>query len=363
MKVNKDDFLKKIISATKFTSSKISSSTLLQGVCLKKDKEKLHFYSTNLSTYYHGFLKNKDSDEFFILVEPKKIIEFISLLKQGFFDIEVKDNKMIIIQDKTKAVFSTSNPGDFPFLSLEKEKKEKMDASFFKKAIPLLSFAASNDETRPVLTGIMFFSNEEKNYLVSTDGFRMSLFEIEEKLPFSQAIIPAGFLNEVLRFFNEKEKQINYSFNTEEKIITFYFEEEELTTRIIDGEYPPFERVIPKELKTTIILEKDEFLRNIKLISVFARELSNIIVFNIKDKNFEMHPKITDDNKAVTNQEAEIKGEDIKIAFNFKFLIDFLTNIHSKKIIIELLRADAPAVFKGEEKNFLHIIMPVRIQD
>ncbi len=364
MKIQKEDFLKKITNASRFTSSKISSSNVLQGVCLKKDKDKLHFYSTNLNTYYHGFLKNNDKEEFFLIIEPKKIIEFISLLKEGFFDIEAKENKLIITQDKTKAVFPAYNPNDFPFLSLNQEKKEKIEVDFFKKAIPLLSFAASTDETRPVLTGIMFFSNEEKNYLVSTDGFRMSLFEIEEKLPFSQSIVPASFLTEILRFLDEKNKTLDYSFNNQEKTITFYFQEEELTTRLIDGEYPPFERVIPKETKTTVILEKDEFLRNIKIISVFARDLSNIVVFNIKNKNFEIHPKITDDNKAVTNQEAEIKGEEIKIAFNFRFLIDFLTNINSKKIIIEFLRPDAPVVFKGEEeKNFLHIIMPVRIQD
>lgn len=361
--IPKDAFLEKISYASRFTSSRLSSLTALQGIYIKGEKNTLHFYATNLSSYYHTQLKVDNAGEFITVVEPKKISEFLSLLPAGKINLQTEKNQIIISQEKTKGEFATFSSGEFPLPPKVEEKPQKIEADLFLKNIPLVLFAASSDETRPVLTGINFVVEEEQMLVVATDGFRLSLLKLKKEAEFPSMIVPAGFFTEVLHLMKE-EKQILFNFQPAEKIINFQIGEHDLYSRLIEGEHPPFEKVIPGQVKTTVVVDRQEFLTNIKLIAIFARDASNIVVLQTEKDNLVLRPRGDKESKGVASQEAEIKGETIQIAFNFKFLIDLLNHLTGEKITIELTRPDAPAVFKSDKNpDFLHIIMPVRMQE
>lgn len=364
IKINKEEFLKELSLANHFTSSRLSSNTALQGILLVGEENKLHFYSTNLNFYYHSILKQQELDgKFRVIIEPKKIIEFVSLLRADKINLQIKEKSILISQEKTSGEFAFFSLDEFPMPPKITNKKQKIKIDFFEKYLPLISFATSTDQTRPVLTGINFVSTDEGMELVATDGFRLSLLKIKNNLSLPSMIVPSNFLNEIKSFLGD-EKEIEFSYQEDEKVLVFYLDNKEIYTRLIEGEYPPYQKVIPTEKITTIILNPSDFLRNVKLISVFAKETSNIVLIETEKDQIKIYPKTIEKENNFTYQEAQIEGEPIKIAFNFRFLIDFLNHVSSKKIIIELLRHDAPAVFKIEENpNFLHIIMPVRIQD
>jgi len=361
--LQKNEFLEKIELSSRFVSSKLSSSTSLQGVCLIGEEKYIHLYSTDLNYYYHSILRNENNNKFKIIIEPKKIIEFLSLLPELKIEIEIKEKAIIITQGKIKGQFPLFSDQDFPFPPKKTEGRQKIKTSFFKENLPFLLFAASNDETRPVLTGINFVTNDENLQLVATDGFRLSLLTLKKDLPFSSMIIPAGFLENTQRLIN-KEIEIEFSYFKNEKLLAFFIGDNNIYVRMIEGEYPPFGKVIPTEKKTTITIEADEFLRSVRLVSVFSKEFSNIIIMEAGKDSVKFIPKVGQGEEDVVFQDAKIEGEHLKIAFNYKYLIDFLNHTPKKKIIVELLRPDAPAVFKIEGiDNFFHIIMPVRIQE
>jgi len=157
---------------------------------------------------------------------------------------------------------------------------------------------------------------------------------------------------------------VGFTFSEEEKIILFSVGENQFYSRLIDGEFPPFEKVIPTEARTTVDVEAQELLRSIKLIAVFARDQSNIIMCNFKKDGLWISPKLTTGNENSTQIDIDINGEEQRVAFNYKFLLDFLNIIKEEKIRIEILRPDAPVVFKIiKNEAFTHIIMPVRIQE
>jgi DNA polymerase-3 subunit beta len=360
--IQKDSFFEKISIASHFTSGRLSSLLSLQGVLLKGEKKTIHIYSTNLNFFYHTVLKTENDHKFKILIEPKSLIEFLSLLMPGKIEIEIHEKKLAINQGKTRGLFPLLPHRDFPFPPEPKEqKKTTIKPSFLIKNIPLVLFAASGDQTRPVLSGIDFVSQEEELVLVSTDGFRLSLLRLPKESDIPSFIIPASFLGELLHFVKEKEN-ISFEYLPEEKTVCFKTEDNEFFTRLIDGEFPPYEKVIPTEIKTTVIADREDFLRNIKLISVFAKNTSNIIVIHITKNGLQIKPKTDTEDENTTSQEANIEGDDQKVAFNYKFVLDFLQHIEAKKIKIEIVRSDAPVVFKSEDNNnFLHVIMPVRI--
>ncbi len=359
----KEIFLEKLSTASRFTSSRLSSVAALQGVYLKKEKNILHFYATNLNSYYYTQIKTEDDGDFSLVVESKKIVEFLSFLPAGKIEIGIEKNQIVITKEKTRGEFPTLQENEFPLPPKLKGKPQKIDSKLFLNNLPMVIFSASTDEVRPVLTGVNFVVDEGQILLAATDGFRLSLLKIKKEEDIPSMIVPASFLSQIIQLIKEEE-EILFDYSAEEKIVNFKIGDHNLYSRLIEGEYPPFEKVIPSQVKTTVTVDYEEFLRNIKLISVFAREFSNIVILEAKGDNLTIKPKTEKNGGNFTSQEAEVKGEEIRIAFNLRFLLDFLNHLKSERVIIELLRPDSPAVFKSDKNpDFLHIIMPVRIQE
>jgi DNA polymerase-3 subunit beta len=361
---NKEVFLDKLILASKFTSNKLINTNALQGVMLQFDKKFLHFYSSNLSSFFHTKLNYQSEKELRVVVDPRKIIEFLTLLPSGEIEVEFKQKQIIIFFNKTRGSFPLIDFEDFPTPPPLKTKMEEIDKEIFNKKLPLVMFSSSQDESRPVLTGVNFVTDEDHLLMVATDGFRLSLLKTKKTTNFPSLIIPANILDEVVRL-GKNEKNNYFSYFQKEKIITFILGDIEIYSRLIEGDFPPYEKVIPIEKKTSIILNKDELLRNIKITSVFAKDFSNVVVFECSNEGLRIRPKINESEENNTFQEIEFEGEEQKVAFNYRFLIDFLSRLgKEKKIKIEILRSDAPVVFKILGNNdYLHIIMPVRIQE
>ncbi|OGK24060.1 DNA polymerase III subunit beta [Candidatus Roizmanbacteria bacterium RIFCSPHIGHO2_12_FULL_37_9b] len=362
IKLNREEFLDKLTFAMRFTSTKLSSLPILQGIYIKKEGNKLHLYSSNLNAFFHTSLSAEiEKDEDFV-IEPKKTIEFLSFLADAKVELEVKDKQMFIKAEKTKGRFPLINAGEFPMPPKIEEKTQKIKTEFLTRNLPLVLFSASTDETRPALSGVNFLTNEELT-LVSTDGFRLSLVKTKKEGRLPSVIIPADFLREITHFIKD-EKEVDFSYSAKGKAILFKAGDTEFYSQLIEGDFPPFEKVIPQEKKTTVTLEKEEFLRNTKLISVFARDLSNIIVLEVKKNGVRFTPKAVEGEENSAFQDGVVEGEEQKVAFNYKFLLDFLNVADSKNIVIEILRSDAPVVFRMDNnQGFLHVIMPVRIQE
>ncbi len=360
---DKEELLSKLSLASRFTSSRLSSVSSLQGVLIISEGDKLALYSTNLNSYFKTSLKGRAVAKTKILIEPRKIIEFLSFLSQGKVEMEITDRKLILTRDKTGGAFPLMEGKDFPQPpDLAKEKEQKTKTDFLLKNLPLLLFSASPDETRPVLTGINFITQDEDLIIVATDGFRLSLFKTKKEIPVPQMLIPREFLEEVLKLIKDEE-EVGLIFSSKEKTFSVRVGETQLYSRLIEGDFPPYEKVIPAEHKMRVILDKEEFMNNIKLISVFARDFSNIVILDFSKDGLVMKPKMDGEEQTSAWQEIQMEGEPQQVAFNFKFILDFLNQTTSKKVVVEILRPDAPAVFKLEgNKDFIHIIMPVRLQ-
>ena len=365
IKLNKDIFLDILNTASKFTSDKLNISDALQGVYLLFNKNKVDIYATNLTIFYHSHLNTTSTitDEKGVIIEPRKMVEFLQLLQAGDVSIVLKEKQIEIIQEKTKGTFPIILSKDFPFPPKLEEKGQEMNKNFLTDNLPFILFTASTDDARPVLTGVNFTATDDELAIVSTDGFRLSLVKEKRKGVISSMIIPADFLQEVLKAIINA-KRISFTHSQKEKIILFDIDNEEFYSRLIDGEAPPYERVVPSEYKTRAVLNKDDFLRNTKLISIFARDYSNVIVYEFEKNGLTLKPKEEGGRDNETFQDIEFEGEAQKVAFNYKYVVDFLNHINTKEIIIEILRPDAPVVFKTKgNDSFIHIIMPVRLHE
>ncbi|MFA5136044.1 MAG: DNA polymerase III subunit beta [Patescibacteria group bacterium] len=362
-KVKKQVLLNKLIIASRFAANRPGLSDILQGVLFQGDGKTLEIISTNLSSYYKTSIPFISGQNVRAVIDIKRVVEFLGLLEKEDVDIEIEERSIRLTQDKTTGTFPLTKKEDFPVPPQIQANGQDINPSFFLKNLPLVLFSASRDETRPALNGVNFVDMEDSLGIVSTDGFRMSLLKIKKENDFPSTLIPSGFLSELLKHM-KTEEPITYIFSIEEKTVLFKIGEDSFYTRLIEGEFPPFEKVIPAEKKTTVVVDSSELQTKIKLVSIFARDASNIVVCEFGKRGLILRPKTEGGKENRTHLDIEIEGEEQTIAFNSRFILDFLNNTPEKTTEIELLRADAPVVFKMKgRKDFIHIIMPVRIQE
>src|SRR3989344_682080 len=362
--IQKEILFNHLKQAVRFTLHKISSISSLSGGKLKFGKTNLKITTTNLNEFFFTSFPIEGDEEKTIVVDIKKIIAFLSFLPSGKITLDVEEKNICIKKNKTKGLFETMSAADFPQTPIIEGKKYLLKKTFFEKYLPLVSFATATDETRPSLTGIHFSVKNKNKYMVATDGFRLSLVYLEEeKEVFPEVTLSAHMLHEVAAVKKEDTEMYMF-FSESERIVKFLQGDTHIYSRIIEESFPPFEKVIPTGYKTRIVLGSEELLNNVKLAALFAKDISNIIVFSIKSDGLYIVPRGGEEKGTVIYQEGEVEGDEQRIAFNYKFVLDFLLHAKSKKVTFEMTHANHPYVFKTDsDPYFTHIVMPVRIDD
>jgi len=359
--INRKTLIEKLEQCLKFTTGKTVGNNLLRGVLIKGHGNKLNFYATNLSFFIHTIIDIKSTTkEFQAIIEPIDLIEYLNCIEKDTVDIEISEGSLIISQDKSRGTFPLISGEDFPLPPEIKEEGMVFDAANLRKNIPLLILSASKDDSRPVLTSINFIVEEEKLTMVSTDGFRLSVVHEKTSGGLRSMLISAEFLNNVIQTMKDKNPTVYYL--SEEKTTAFQIEETTLYTRLIEGDFPPYEKVIPADKKTTITVDRRFLLKSIKQMAVFVKNSGGIIVVEAVKGRVEISPKGAGKNNNYAEVEGLVEGDDQRVAFNCRFLIDLLNHVDGEVVKIEILRPDAPVLFRDESrKNFFHIIMPVRM--
>lgn len=341
---------------------------ILANILLEAEKDWLKLSVTNLEIGLFFQIPARVETEGKTTISGKLFSEFISNLKTNKIEFFLEKDNLLIKSDYTKANFSTIPSNDFPVFPKIPEAKEKINFEKIKEAITRVAFAASNDEGRPVLTGVRFFSTKDKITLTATDGYRLSFETLN--IPFKeedfQIIIPAFVLLEITRIVSElKEETVSFSLIEEKNQAVFTFHNGAIFTRLIEGQFPKIEGIIPQGGKTKVIVEKDQLIGSLKTVSLFARTSANIVKIKIEKKGLRLSaasPQLGSDEDFV---EADVQGEEMEIAFNYRFLLELLNNFPDKNLVFEASGPLNAGLFKplSSTPSFLHVIMPVRIQE
>lgn len=365
LSINKDIFQKEITKALKFTSNQFSSLPSLSGVFMELKDKKLTIQSTNLNDFYTSTLSVESNDEFKIIFDAKKASEFLSILPSGVLAVAETGSGVILSSGSMQGEFAIFHMDGYPEFPSVKSDKEIVLNEKVVQQLPIVLFSSSKDDSRPVLTGLLLELNDSNLQMVSTDGFRLSIYnnEIGIKADSWNFIASSRFLSELLSLGEGKELKLTYS--SEEKIFSCQMGDMILLSRVIEGDFPPYQKVLPVKTTTKIEVDALEFLKNIKAVSIFARDQANIIIFDFNKDSVTIKPKGQKGETSFAKQEIiSFEGEVVKIAFNYRYVLDFLSASNAKKIIIELTTPLSPAVFKIDDRQeYLHVIMPLRTEE
>ncbi len=320
------------------------------------------------------FIKATDLEMGVIFKIPAKIDKEGSVSIPGKQFIEVVNSlpkdKLRIFEDKqtlrfsirgSKMSFQTLSALEFPELMKSKGekiislKKEEFDSLF-----DHLSFSASSDDVRPHLTGVYVVKKESGVDLVTTDGYRLTIKTIADSAvaKITEPIIIS--IQVITEAMNIKSDTIDMYVNDEENQVLFEGGDVILVGRIIEGRFPPYEKVVPQDTITSVVVDKEAFIQEVKLASVFAKDQSNIVNITVSGSEMKLVSKASGVGEGEFLLDCEKEGEDNAIAFNIRYLMDVLRNFEGDRVTMRLKSPMQPALFSDNTSSFQHVIMPIR---
>ncbi len=341
---------------------------ILSNILLKADEGQLKIIGTNLETGIVIMIGAKIEKEGEITVPGKILSEFISSLPSEKVDVVLDKEILSVKTSRVSANFNTASVKDFPTISTEKKKTQiNFIVSDFFKNISKTVFAASLDEGRPILTGVKMKIDKDQVRFFATDGYRLSIVndKLIEKIEEVSLVLPARTLSEVIRIAtDEKAEKVGMYFSEDDNQVMFSIGSIQIISRLIDGEFPNVEKIVPESFKTRVVFDKDALFEGVKIVSLFARGAANIIKMKINKDGVSLSANTPQVGENQDQVDAKVEGEETEIAFNFRFLLDFLNNFSGKELVFESSGPLNPGVFKPIKNgsSYLHIIMPVRLQ-
>ncbi len=338
---------------------------VIANVLLQTDEGRLKITATNLETTESVWVGAKVEKEGGICVSSRLLLEFVATLPQSTVRLVVKEGALLVETQGYRANIPGVESREFPQVS---EKGKAVPASLLKNefigAISQVVFAAATDEGRPLLTGIRVLQKEGETLFAATDGFRLSVkrLSLKTKEPLD-LLVPGRALSEVIKA-SQEEKDVNEIgiARSASSQMVFTIGDTEIHTRLIDGEYVNFEKIIPTRYNTRVLLDKLAFLAAVKSAAIFARDNANIIKLHVENQTVTVSANTPQVGENQVDVEAKVDGEGGDMAINSRFLLECLSNFPGEEILFEMTGSLNPGVFKPvKDDSYLHIIMPVRV--
>ncbi len=357
--------LQKGIQIVQNAVSQKSGLLILSNILFETIKDnKIRLTATDLEIGIVSTIDTQIQEDGAISIPAKKISEIVRELPNEEIHLLVKKNNQITIKCE-KSVFKMMGlPKDeFPKVpELADRDILTLPQALLKTMLNMTSFAISKDESRYILNGILLVVTEGKLRLVATDGRRLAT--IEKEVPgirgelYKKIIVPAKAVSELLRILKD-DGEVKISFS--ENQLSFALDDTLLLTRLIEGEYPNYEQVIPKQSQGKLKLNKDRFYCATKRASLFTTPDSQSIKLDVLKNKIIISKSSRDGSESREEMDCEYNGEEMTIGFNPTYLMDALKNIDEEEISFELTNPDKPGVMRAEDNSYIYIILPMQL--
>ncbi len=370
----KQQDLSRGLSVVSHAVSSRSTLPILANILLSTDNGRLRLYATNLEIGINCWIDAEVHEEGTTTVPAKLITDLVNSLPQASVDIVVPEDShtMSIKSMRSSANIKGMDPSEFP-LSPNTEGSDPavvVDAAQLKEMIAEVAFAAADDDSRPVLTGVLVQVSTGKMTFAAADAFRLAVRVSglpDDSVLRNDILIPARTLTELSRIL-PSEGSVQMIVTPNRSQVLFHTENIDLLSRLIEGTFPNFRQIIPKEHTTRAVVETKEFAAAVKSVAPFARDSSNIARIKINGGGgngiepgaltIEATAEDVGNNVSIIN--AAVDGPEQQIIFNVKYLAEVLAVLDTPEVAIEVTSASRPGVVRPvSSTDYTYVIMPM----
>jgi DNA polymerase-3 subunit beta len=362
--------LKKGVGVINRVVPKSLSLPILNNLLIKTEKNFLNLTTTDLEIGIEWWSLAKIEREGKITVPIKILSNFVSLLPNKPVDMYTENNDLVVECQNYKTKIRTFPAEDFPIIpKVSEDNPVLVNSSGFCQSLSQIVDIAQPSSARPEISGVYFLFQNKLLKIVATDSFRLG----EKKLPLEKLeqgysmILPQKTVREIINIFGEKEEDLKIAVSPNQVLFSSLMAETnhpevQIVSRTIEGEYPNYEAIIPKGYKTLLLLEKNEFLNQVKAASLFSGKINEVkLRVDPKKEGVEIISQSPELGEYKSFTPGKVKGEKVEVSFNHRFLIDGILNIKGEDLNFEVNGEDGPAALKPTgDQNYIYIVMPMK---
>ena len=345
-----------------------STLPVLNNVLLRTEDGGLKLTATNLEIGMTYWVPGKIDTDGAMTVPARLLADIVAGLPVNErVDLELQAKETLHIK---AGRFETHIKGidaeEFPAIPTGGERPTtRIPQNVLREALGYVTFAAASDEARPILTGVLAKFEGDKLTLAAADNYRIAVktLTVLDPVEETSVVVPARSLQELSRVLSDTSDPVDIVLSHSRNQILFHIEGIDLISRLIDGQFPNYQQVLPKGSTTKATVDRDQLLKAVRLASLIASSSANIIKLQVgKDAEIGLTVSAAadvGDNKSEV--EATVEGDGTTIAFNARYLIDVLTNVDADQFSIELNGPLSPGVFRPvSDGQYVHVVMPVK---
>lgn len=347
------------------------SLPILDSVLISTEDSFLHLVSTNLETTIKFWILTKIIKKGSAVVPAKFLSSYISSLPNEKIVIEQKDRALHIECKSLKTQIQSQSSEDFPIIPrFEDGDFIEIDSKKFCQGLSHVIDVAAISQSRPEISGIYFSFSKNNIKMVATDSFRLAEKNVAMEKPLAKDhsfILPQKPAREIINVLDDKEGVLKVYFSGNQVLFELPMPDVkhpqiQIISRLIDGEYPNYQDIIPTKFKTNIILEKEEFLNQVKTASLFSNKTNDVKISARPGKEvvevFAQSPEI---GQNASSMPAKIQGEALDVSFNYKYLIDGLLKIKSSEVTFDISKEEGPCILRPVgDASYTYVVMPIK---
>jgi len=365
--------LKKGLGIVERVSSKSLTLPILNNILMSTEKNFLNLAATDLEMGINLWALTQIEKEGKITVPSRLFSNFINLLPNKKISLEVKNDSLFIECENYKTQIKGLSAEEFPIIpKITNGDTVSVEVSSFCKSLSQIADIAVPSSVRPEISGIYFLFQKNLITIAATDSFRLGEKKIflKNNSPLEKEyslILPQKTAKEIVNIFNEKQGELKMYFSPNQVMFEYPMEETDhaevqIISRLIEGEYPNYQEIIPKKYTTQLTLDKDEFLNQIKTASLFSGKINEVkIKADPKTNKIEAFSQSSEIGEYESSVSGKIEGEPVEISFNHRFLLDGLLSIKTPEIIFELNKETGPGVLKAAgDDTYIYVVMPIK---
>lgn len=334
---------------------------VLANVLLKVENNQLKLATTNLDIAISCIVGAQVKKDGALTVPARLLQDLVSSLPSGVIELEQDELRLKIQTEHYKSVINGVTADEFPVMpAIEKGKTFSVPVQALKDGLQQVVFAASNDESRPVLTGVLFQNIDGTIVAASTDSYRLAEKKLMKSNEEPHLLVPASALHDLLRIVSDQTGEVAIVCDDQQAL--FQLDGIELVARLIEGKYPDYRKLIPETFTTTAVIPRAEFINITKVTSLFARESAGSIVISVDDAAGSMWIRAVasqlGENNATASVQATGSGE---ITLNSRYVLEALQAMRGQDVHLGFNgKVDAVLFSDPASDEYRHLIMPLK---
>jgi DNA polymerase III subunit beta len=360
LQVTQENLNRALSSVSRVANSR-GTLPILANILFKTSNNRLSLSATNLDIAITHFVGAKVADEGSVTVPARLMQDFVSSLPEGVISLELDGSKLHVTTDQYNSTVNGIAADDFPVMpGISDGKSWSIGSVEFKKGLQQVVFAASPDETRPVLTGVLIQVIEGKLTIAATDSYRLAEKQLSTIKSEVAMLVPASAIQDLLRVMPDSDEKIKVTHDDQQ--VLFQVGDIELVTRLVEGKYPDYKKLIPEKFETEARLKRSDLVNVTKVSSLFARESAGSVTIDVDGKGGELSIRSVASQLGENTAKAAAKASGGgSITLNSRYLLDGLNALSGDEVVFGFNGKLEPTLLHDPASpEYKHIIMPLK---